>query len=149
MTEETRDLIQRTARSYLGVPWRHQGRSREFGVDCMGLPIAVARDIGLTVADFASYGLRPDWPTLYRFLHPNAFRIVEGEAGPGDLVLLDVEGLPHGAILADGGAPLSIVHAWQANGFVVETVFEASGIGRVRGYYRYRGLEEGCPLSSG
>jgi hypothetical protein len=146
MTKELREQIQSVARSYLNVPWRHQGRTREFGLDCMGLPIAVARDIGLTVADFVSYGLQPDWPTLYRFLHPNAFRISIDEKGPGDLVLLENEGVPHGAILPDGGAPFSIIHSWQPNKKVIEALFDETL--SVRGYYRYRGLEELCPLSS-
>jgi cell wall-associated NlpC family hydrolase len=34
------------ARSWLGVPWRHQGRTRQ-GVDCAGLVVLVGRGLGL------------------------------------------------------------------------------------------------------
>lgn len=34
------------ARSYVGAPYRHLGRSR-FGVDCLGLLVCAARDAGL------------------------------------------------------------------------------------------------------
>lgn len=33
------------ARSFVGVPFRHQGRSREHGIDCVGLPIVVLREL--------------------------------------------------------------------------------------------------------
>lgn len=48
------------ARSWLGVPFLHQGRSRD-GVDCVGLVIAVCRNCGLVTPDFdtGTYGRLP------------------------------------------------------------------------------------------
>ena len=42
------------ARSWLGVPWRHQGRARQ-GIDCAGLVVLVGRGLGLTDYDTAAY----------------------------------------------------------------------------------------------
>jgi len=42
-----RDQIIATARSYLGVPFTHQGSSRSAGVDCWGLFCCVCRDLQL------------------------------------------------------------------------------------------------------
>lgn len=58
-----RNDIVSAARSYLGVKWRHQGRSRENGIDCAGLTVMVAKDLSL--ADSEAYNLvdyprRPD-----------------------------------------------------------------------------------------
>jgi hypothetical protein len=39
-------VVQR-ARSYIGVPFQHQGRGQGHGVDCVGVPICVAADLGL------------------------------------------------------------------------------------------------------
>ena len=51
------DRLVAQARSYLGVPWRHQGRTRA-GIDCAGLVVLVARDLGLTDYDSTAYGRR-------------------------------------------------------------------------------------------
>lgn len=47
------------ARSYLGVRWQHQGRSRA-GIDCLGLLICVAHDLALTEFDVTGYGVHPN-----------------------------------------------------------------------------------------
>jgi cell wall-associated NlpC family hydrolase len=54
------DLITR-ARTWVGVPFHHQGRTR-FGVDCIGLPESVLREAGELPADYrerTDYGRRP------------------------------------------------------------------------------------------
>ncbi len=38
-------------RKWLGTKWRHQGRNSK-GVDCVGLVIVVAKDLGLIGADY-------------------------------------------------------------------------------------------------
>jgi hypothetical protein len=45
------------ARSWLGVPWGHQGRTRQ-GVDCAGLVVLVGRGLGLADYDTTAYGRR-------------------------------------------------------------------------------------------
>lgn len=62
----TPETIIAIAESWVGVPYRHQGRSR-FGVDCVGLPIEVMREAGILPGRFdarADYGRRPSWPDL-------------------------------------------------------------------------------------
>ena len=51
------DAIVAEARTWLGVPWRHQGRSRA-GVDCAGLVVLVARALELADHDSTAYGRR-------------------------------------------------------------------------------------------
>jgi cell wall-associated NlpC family hydrolase len=43
--------VVREARSWVGVPFRHQGRDRN-GVDCWGLPVVVLRELGALPAGF-------------------------------------------------------------------------------------------------
>lgn len=46
------------ALSYVGTPYRLGGRSREGGVDCVGLVLCALRDIGQPHAPPPPYGLR-------------------------------------------------------------------------------------------
>ena len=62
----TRTDIVAAARGWLGVPWRHQGRSRA-GVDCVGLVVVVCRSLGLSDHDSTVCGSDSD-PT--RFVGP-------------------------------------------------------------------------------
>lgn len=47
------------ARSYMGVRWQHQGRTRH-GIDCLGLPICTTHDLGLSTFDVSGYSTSPD-----------------------------------------------------------------------------------------
>ncbi len=54
--DATRARIVDVARSYLGTPYRHQGARRGIGCDCLGLVLAIWRDI---------HGQAPDHPMDY------------------------------------------------------------------------------------
>jgi len=47
------------ARTYLNVRWKHQGRSRDGGVDCVGIFYCVSVDLGMAPTDVRNYGHRP------------------------------------------------------------------------------------------
>src|SRR5262245_43046163 len=50
-TTTTAEEVVRVAKSYVGVPFLHQGRSR-LGTDCVGLPILVLQELGCLPKDF-------------------------------------------------------------------------------------------------
>jgi cell wall-associated NlpC family hydrolase len=60
LAANSQQVIQ-VARSWIGVPFRHQGRSRA-GVDCVGLIIGIARELDLPTGgiDRANYSRTPD-----------------------------------------------------------------------------------------
>ncbi|MFD1381487.1 C40 family peptidase [Fodinicurvata halophila] len=69
MTEnDLRRAVVAEARGWLGTPFRHGGRCRGAGVDCIGLAIGVAKALGLPHADAAGYPRRPDEGELARGL---------------------------------------------------------------------------------
>lgn len=50
-----------------GIPWLHQGRSR-LGVDCVGLLVVVARELGVQVSYRPTHGRLPKGEALLREL---------------------------------------------------------------------------------
>lgn len=115
----TASAVIAAARSYLGVPWVHQGRSRQ-GLDCAGLAVRVARDLQLSDFDVFGYGRLPDGASLQRALEEA--RCTPYRLEPGALVLMRFRREPqHLAIVGDylhGG--LSLIHGLSTAAAVVE-----------------------------
>ena len=49
-----------TARTWLGTNFHHQGRIKNVGVDCIGLIIGVAAELGVVLPDRQNYARQPD-----------------------------------------------------------------------------------------
>lgn len=119
-----REQIVAEARSWLGVPYRHQGRDRDTGVDCIGLVIVVAKALNLVDAafDVSGYSRVPDGSSLMRLASANMTRTTLAEAKAGDILVVSFGAEPqHFAILYDhpnGG--LGIIHAAMRNRKVIE-----------------------------
>jgi cell wall-associated NlpC family hydrolase len=114
MTTRT-DLII-IARTWLGVPFRHQGRNK-LGVDCGGLLICIGQQAGLTIIPPATYSMSPDINLVRRALDANCTVIPLAAAQPGDVLLLAFAGAPqHVGLMTDIG----LLHAWAKPGKVVE-----------------------------
>lgn len=123
-----------TARSYLGVPFVHQGRSRR-GVDCVGLLVCVAQDLGIPVSDDLAYGLNPDPVHLRAKLSENLTPIAMTEVLPGDVYLMRFDkDATHVAIVTDRG----IIHALSTVKGVVEHRLDATWRARIRAAWRVR-----------
>ena len=80
----TADAFVAAARSYVGVPWRHLGRSRT-GVDCIGLVLLAAREAGVELPDPAPYAREPQGTRLLEGILAHTTRVAE--AAPGDVLL--------------------------------------------------------------
>lgn len=130
------------ARSYLGVPWHHMGRSR-VGIDCAGLLICVARDLGIVAPDFdvPNYRIRTDGTLLKvcdLYLEPIA------QLEVGCVAVIAVERHPqHLGIVGDyrhGGH--SLIHACNSRSLnparVIEHRLMFSRVTRLVGAYRFR-----------
>ncbi len=129
------------AREYVGTPFHHQGRVKGVGVDCVGLVLCVARELG-TVApgwDVPGYSRYPDGVDLVRHLGEKLIKISESEMRPGDVVLVAFAKYPqHVGIVGDyvhGG--LSIIHADGLRGKVLETRLMFTPAMRFVGAYRF------------
>jgi len=139
-----RSQIVQTAKSYLGVPWTHQGRSRA-GVDCVGLVVAVAGDLGILPPDLVipPYRTRPDASLLSYFdthMTPVSLRAIKD----GTVVIFAYGGSPYHAGIVVNVNSSAIVHAYAAHRKVVPDHLEASTKGRtlIRAY-DYPGVTDG------
>ena len=124
----TRADIVREARALIDVPFRHQGRTRE-GIDCAGVVIYIARKLGVSAFDVSGYRARPDGRTMKEHCDREMLRVPLDAFGVGHVVLFrNVESVPqHLAVVGDyfaGG--LSLIHAYEPNGRVLETRLDAA-----------------------
>lgn len=108
----TRAQFVAEARSHIGEPWLHQGRTRA-GLDCLGLVLLTARALGLTEIDFTGYSMANNPQLLFDACDEHMERIALKDAQVADVVAISYHGVPHHlAILGDyqhGG--LSLIHA--------------------------------------
>jgi cell wall-associated NlpC family hydrolase len=121
----TRTDIVTKAREYLETPFHHQARLKGVGVDCIGLVIGVARELGLIAPDFdiAAYPRIPDGTTLLPMANMHMTAISRESMQPGDVIVVSFDKYPqHFGVLGDyrhGG--LSMIHAASNAGKVIET----------------------------
>jgi len=129
------------ARSWLGVPFLHQGRSRR-GVDCAGLVIVVGRAVGGLPLDwdYRNY-LRQEHPrTMIRLMNENWVRRTDdGPERVGDIVVMHPRGSTSWHMGIVCGA--TVVHAWSLIGKVTESPLTHEWVYRRRGIYCYPGVD--------
>lgn len=133
--EADRAAVVRIARSLRDVRFRHQGRSRELGIDCFGLPFVVAVEMGWHYPDYHTYSRHPNWHQAFGYLDRHLPRVPVADLQIGDIALLD-HGCPHGAIIVDGAVGLNIVHSSAIQRRVIENRFTE----KPRALYRFREL---------
>jgi NlpC/P60 family putative phage cell wall peptidase len=142
----TRAQVVAEARSWIGTAYQHQQRMKGVAVDCMGLPIGVARALGILEpsVDLLGYSRQPDGTLLTRVDgEATAYleKIDQAAMQPGDLALLATQVLPnHFGIVADyryGG--LTLIHAVPLRG-VVEHRIDSTWRKRIVAAYRPRGI---------
>jgi NlpC/P60 family putative phage cell wall peptidase len=138
----TRAQVVAAARSWLGTRWHHQGRVKGAGVDCAGLVIGVARELGIADVDFANYSRFPVGRTLRDVCGLYMTRINPEDVQPGDVLLMAFVTEPqHLAIVAEFDGRPTIIHAFADARGVVENDLAEPWISRIRGAYRMPGIE--------
>lgn len=104
------------------TPYVHQGRLKHVGVDCVGLPICVAKELGLVATNFDinGYTREPDGQ-LMSLARQYMTEIPLEDMLPGHVIVLSMPQDPrHFGIIGNyrhGG--LSIIHAYGEK--VIET----------------------------
>jgi cell wall-associated NlpC family hydrolase len=128
------------ARAYLGVPFRHQGRTPPLALDCAGLFVMVCRDLGLPVIDEQGYGRNPYKGLLEQCIERQPFlhRVPRDEMREGDVLLMKFDGDPQHIAIHAG---YSMIHAYEHVGKVVEHRLAGVWRARVVSVYRFEGFQ--------
>ena len=138
LTDEERAAFIAAARSFLHVPFRHQGRSAR-GLDCGGLVVVSLVAIGRTPADVAAYGREPQGQGLHAACVANFGEPVFGpQMRAGDVLLMRFRGEPsHVGIVSDyplGG--FALIHSYAQVRKVTEHRMDAEWLGYVTEVFR-------------
>lgn len=123
------------ARSWIDVPYQHQGRTRN-GIDCLGLLVMIARRFDVTDYDELTYSRNPSGARMRRLLSLHLQPISIAEAGVGDVLHLAAGNEPQHVAIISRVDPLYFIHATSEFGRVVEQRIDDAGVRAVRGVYR-------------
>ena len=130
------------ARQWLGVKWRHQGRTRG-GVDCIGLVVKVAHGLQLSTFDVSNYSVQSVDETLRDGCRQHLVEIPVTQMAPGCVAVMRFGSQRHIGILGDypaGG--LSLIHSYaQAPRKVVEVRLDPIWRGRIMAAFRFPGVD--------
>jgi hypothetical protein len=114
-------------------------------LDCAGVPVHVAKTLGVPLADYTRYGRLPVPAEMRAALDAHLERIPDERHAPGDVVWMRFEKEPqHLGIVGDyvhGG--LSLIHAYNGAGVnrVVEHRLDDTWRARIVAAWRYPGVE--------
>ncbi len=136
----TVDDILNHARQCLGTPFKHQGRLIAFGLDCAGVVIHVARQIGAGHIDTSGYGRTPANGQLERTLdaQPCLERVSLANRAAGDVLLMRFASEPQHLAICAGE---TIIHAYEAAGLCCEHRLSSMWAARIVRVYRFIGVE--------
>lgn len=140
--DEKRLQIVEAARTYLGTKFKHQGRLKDFGIDCAGLVIGVGKELGYMPNewDHVAYGHLPHAQMMANQCDLVLDRILIEEATVGDIYLMAFQSEPqHLCIITDKG----IIHSYAQVRRCVEHGIDDIWLSRVKRAYRYKGLMDG------
>ena len=140
----TRAQIIAAARTHLGAPFRHQGRSPA-GMDCVGLLVLLARALGQPHEDVTGYTRRATGRGFLEHFHAHLVEIVPSQARPGDVLVFVETIYPcHTGILTSvaGSDTPHLIHAHALRGCVLEEPFVGEWPAKLRFAFRFPSLVE-------
>lgn len=136
------------ARSFEGVRWRHQGRDRAFGLDCVGLIARVGNDLQLIDFDVRDYDMNPDGLMFKAMADTVLIPLKPGQFTYADVLMFRENKFPcHMAIVGDKGYPdlgypFSLIHAYRDARKCTENLLDESWMKRIVAQYRFPGVAD-------
>jgi cell wall-associated NlpC family hydrolase len=141
----TRSAIVEVARSWIGTPYRHQGRTRQ-NVDCIGFVIAVAADLGVTIVAPHNYSDSPSGEMMMARSREQFDEVTDRTLPrPGDIMGMwgwNRNEPQHFAIAAEYGGRQTMIHAFSKRGMVVEHSVDSFWNKRLVALFNLKGMEQ-------
>lgn len=138
----TRDAVISSARSFVGTPFRHQGRGPQ-GLDCVGLLVCVARALDLPHEDVTGYTRRAEGRGFLEHFRSQLVEIPLAAAGAGDVVVFVETVYPcHTGVLSERHGVLHLIHAHAPRRKVIEEPYLGIWPARARFAFRFPQLIE-------
>lgn len=133
------EAILTAARQCLGTPFRHQGRLVGIGLDCAGVLIHVADQIGFGYLDVAGYGRTPRQGQLEQALddQPALQRVSLADRQSGDVLLMRFNSDPQHLAVCAGE---TVIHAYEHVGKCCEHRLSDLWVARIVRVYRFTGV---------
>ncbi|MCR9212556.1 MAG: NlpC/P60 family protein [Proteobacteria bacterium] len=130
-------LILDAARDWIGVRWQHQGRSRQGGVDCVGLIVVVARSLGLDLEDVHGYQRQSNGLQLMKELNKRFKKTSVTHYKKGDIGVFKESSFPiHVGFLNPEEGAATVIHAHARRRQVIEE--SLIGYGQPIAAFRFR-----------
>lgn len=141
MEKVTGKDIYLAARKLIGTPYIHQGRKRGIGVDCIGVPIWIAKELGLGDFNKFNYPRLPDGSMQARISEVCSDCLME----PGVLLVFRISSVAqHCGIVSElQDGRYGLIHAWDIAGRVAEHRLTKDWIKKVVGCYGLPGVSYG------
>jgi NlpC/P60 family putative phage cell wall peptidase len=142
MTEKFKIVTQ--ARTWLGTPFKHQGRLKGIGVDCLGLIIGVLAELEINISgknisqlDEQNYSMLPSGERLQNKLNQYLQKIEINQISAGDILLMQFTREPqHLAFVTNHPNGFGVIHAYLQAGKVVEHSLDDVWQNRIVAAYR-------------
>lgn len=134
------NLIAARAQTWIGVRWRHQGRSFDHGVDCIGLCLKVYEAAGYAFEDQADYARHSDGLALRSILQTHMKNIEAPHMQSGDLAYFNEGGgAAHVGLISRAADQVSLIHAYAGRRKVV--VQSLASFARPAALFRIKGID--------
>lgn len=138
-----RDDIVAEARAWLDTPWRHQGRTREHGIDCAGLVVKVAHGLDLSAYDTTNYQRNARDDAFVCHFRENMIEKPVRDRQPGDVLLFrdHVFSCHSGIMTMKKGKP-HFIHAYARYRKVTEQPLDEEWINKLTYCFQFHDVED-------
>lgn len=139
-----RSKIVEQARSWVGTRYRHQGRSKEKGVDCVGLILGVGAELDLQLIAPKYYAESPSSNLVLRYADQQLVRIENKELALGRVAILwgfDRNEAQHLAIVGEHAGRKTMIHSFSKAGRFLEHSWDSFWMKRLVRVYEFPGTE--------
>lgn len=135
----TKDDVVKAARAHIGTPFMHQGRLPGIALDCAGLVVAVAKELGIQHVDVTGYGRRPTGELRTVMAAQRSIKsvpIVERQAG--DILVMRFAKEPQHLAICAGA---TIIHSYETVKKCCEHDLTPEWEKRITEVWRFVGVE--------